>query len=259
MTDQELDDIAGEYVLGTLPADERAAFEVRLQNDAGLRAKVDAWTQRLAPLDDALHDEEMPGGHVWAGINQRLANIDAARQSSEPPPAPDDGAGVVGFNDFVSFIAMQKMRESRDRWRRLAIGTLTLAAGFIGLAALGVSLPFLPGPQQEAAQFVAVLNPQGAEPGFLIRVDIETKRLQIERLAGKAPAGKDYELWLIEPDNQIRSLDVVGREKVQRVGYKSGEWAQNISFAISLEPAGGSPTGVATGPILWTGRLLTEE
>jgi anti-sigma-K factor RskA len=27
-------------------------------------------------------------------------------------------------------------------------------------------------------------------------------------------------------------------------------------FAITLEPEGGSPTGTATGPILWTGKLV---
>lgn len=42
---------AGEYVLGTLTADERAAFASAMERDASLRAAVADWEARLAPLD----------------------------------------------------------------------------------------------------------------------------------------------------------------------------------------------------------------
>ena len=42
-----LDELASEYVLGTLPAEQRADVEQRLPHDAELRAAVDAWEQRL--------------------------------------------------------------------------------------------------------------------------------------------------------------------------------------------------------------------
>ena len=31
---------------------------------------------------------------------------------------------------------------------------------------------------------------------------------------------------------------------------------ENATFAVSLEPEGGSPTGTATGPVLFSGKLL---
>jgi anti-sigma-K factor RskA len=34
---------------------------------------------------------------------------------------------------------------------------------------------------------------------------------------------------------------------------------QDLVFAISLEPKGGSPTGVATGPIVFSGPLLQSD
>jgi anti-sigma-K factor RskA len=30
-------------------------------------------------------------------------------------------------------------------------------------------------------------------------------------------------------------------------------------FAVSLEPEGGSPTGQATGPVMFTGKLVATE
>ena len=33
----------------------------------------------------------------------------------------------------------------------------------------------------------------------------------------------------------------------------------DLTLAISLEPKGGSPTGVATGPIVFTGSLVPAE
>ena len=41
-----LDELASEYVLGTLPGEQRADVEQRLKHDAELRAAVDAWEQR---------------------------------------------------------------------------------------------------------------------------------------------------------------------------------------------------------------------
>ena len=41
-----LDELASEYVLGTLPAEQRAEVQQRLAHDAPLRAAVDAWEQR---------------------------------------------------------------------------------------------------------------------------------------------------------------------------------------------------------------------
>ncbi len=260
MSEADIDDIAGEYVLGTLSLEERREIEARLDLDPALKAAVVIWQNRLAPLDESFDDTTLPPEAVWASIQQRIEASAASPDTPQilTPGLSEDDGDNNGFEQIVSFLALQKMRESRDRWRRLAIGTVSLAAGLIGLSIYGVNLPFLPQVQQEA-RFVAVLNPEGAEAGFLIRVDIDQKRLQIERLAGAAPQGKDYELWLIEPDNQVRSLDVVGREKVQRVGYQSGAEEQSLTFAISLEPEGGSPTGKATGPILYTGRLVTDK
>lgn len=49
---EELNDLAGEYVLGTLAAEQRLHVQQRLEHDAPLRAAVEAWEQRLLPLTE---------------------------------------------------------------------------------------------------------------------------------------------------------------------------------------------------------------
>ena len=62
-----LDELASEYVLGTLPAEQRAEVERRLQHDAPLRAAVDAWEQRLLPLTALA--EPVPPSHSYGGAS----------------------------------------------------------------------------------------------------------------------------------------------------------------------------------------------
>ena len=271
MDDKELEDIAGEYVLGTLSATEREEAAARLESDAYFAALVRAWEERLAPLsEDALFQDAdiVPPSDIWDKIDERL---DALHESDGPaapalltgseglaePHAPLGGADAkVRPRETASTII--SLRQSRNRWRSMAIGAAALAAGFIGLQALGVTLPYLPKPQPEG-RYVAVLNPDGASAGFLIRVDVGQKRLAIERLVGQAPSGKDYELWLIEPNEAPKSLNVVGRDKVQRVAFQPAPAGKAVQFAVTLEPEGGSPTGKATGPIVFSGQLQSAE
>ena len=240
MDDKELDEIAGEYVLGTLNNAERAEAEQRIQSDAQFAAMVSAWEQRLAPVAGSI-GEIAPPGTVWQKISDRLGVGHASTLSVE-----------AGDGQII------QLKRSRNRWRNAAIGAMALAASFIGLQALGIYLPFLP-TQTPEGRFVAVLNPSGSDPGFLIRVDVKTKRLEIERIASQAPDGKDYELWIIEPDEKPKSLNVVGRDKLQQVNYRSEAASEALVFAITLEPEGGSPTGEATGPIVFSGKLFTAE
>ena len=74
--------------------------------------------------------------------------------------------------------------------------------------------------------------------------------------ADAAPADKSYELWAVEPGQDPKSLGVVEQASFTRsLPYKP----QDLVFAISLEPKGGSPTGKATGPVIFSGPLLQSN
>jgi len=67
---EELDFVAGEYVLGTLSGEERARVASEAAIDSALMAAIDAWQRRLAPLISA-GPVEVPT-RVWARIEAEL-------------------------------------------------------------------------------------------------------------------------------------------------------------------------------------------
>ncbi|MEG1055296.1 MAG: gluconate 2-dehydrogenase subunit 3 family protein, partial [Janthinobacterium sp.] len=79
-SDEELQRLAGEYVLGTLELAERAAVEQRLPREPALRDAVDAWEQRLLPLT-TLAPPEAPSAQLWPRISASLFTPKALRQA----------------------------------------------------------------------------------------------------------------------------------------------------------------------------------
>ena len=52
-TPDDIDALAGEYVLGTLDAAERAVVKARSATETALDDAIHGWEKRLSPLDDA--------------------------------------------------------------------------------------------------------------------------------------------------------------------------------------------------------------
>ena len=72
------------------------------------------------------------------------------------------------------------------------------------------------------------------------------------------PEGRDYQLWGLHPDGP-RSLGVIKSDSAGRAIVRledAGDAATLEAFAVSLEPAGGSPNPKApTGPVVMVGRV----
>ncbi len=127
-----------------------------------------------------------------------------------------------------------------------------LAAGL----AIAVGLTQLPPPPGPAAApgLRATLSAEAQTLVFAAAYDPATGQLRVARTAGPAAeAGRDYQLWLIGasgvpvPLGLLREAEVV----TDVAALIPGE-----TLAVSLEPAGGSPTGAPTGPVLVTGLIL---
>ena len=58
----ELEQLAAEYVLGSLGADERRSVEEQMRRDAELARLVQEWTLRLAPIIEAVPPVAPPAG-----------------------------------------------------------------------------------------------------------------------------------------------------------------------------------------------------
>lgn len=77
--------------------------------------------------------------------------------------------------------------------------------------------------------------------------------LTVTRVAGNAaPEGQTQELWLIAPDAAPVSLGLLA-EGPLAVPYP--EVPEGWTLAVSVEPAGGSPTGAPTGPVVAAGVI----
>jgi anti-sigma-K factor RskA len=226
---EDIDMLAAEYALGTLPAGERAATAMRARSDASLAAAIEAWERRLGPLAETVAPRDVPAG-VWEKIEARIA------------------AG--GDGNVVS------MERRLRRWRTAAIAASAIAASlmlFVGVREFG---------QQKADKtLVAVLQKDPQSPAFLVSVDLDKRQLTIRAVAAKPEPGKSYELWLVHDDLKTpRSLGVIGDKPFTIVHPQLASYApqtiEQATLAVSLEPEGGSPTGAPTGPVLFAGKLI---
>ena len=238
----EFDALAGEYVLGTLDAAERAAVAARREREPALDQAIIAWERRLGPLDAVSPEIEPPDG-LFARIEARIAGA-----------APNAQAGSGGGEAQARAQIIDLTRRLR-RWRAAAAIVAALAA----CLALVIIWQDLVRPQQPS-NFVAVLQKDAASPAFLIEVDLASRQLTVRPVAAERQAGKSYELWLIHDKlGAPRSLGVIADQgftvRPALAGYDPSV-VESATYAVTLEPAGGSPTGAPTSAPLWTGKLV---
>lgn len=233
MSDQATDKEtrAADYVLGTLNAAERAGVERELINDPELAQMVDAWNRRLAPLADSVAPV-VPPERVWREVRRAMgAHHDVS--------SPTDLDGLFKRLQF---------------WRWCTAGVSVLA----GTLALYIAI-VLPTPEYDT-RYVAVLNEGATTPSWVVTVDIARREMTIRPLADVALADGSFELWLIEGTNTPpMSLGLLDPHRARSVAVSQSisEAATTASvLAISLEPEGGSPTGLPTGPVVFQGPLL---
>jgi anti-sigma-K factor RskA len=237
MNGEDIDLIAAEYSLGTLPADERAAAALRARKEKPLAEAIEAWSRRLGPLAEAIPPQEAPAT-VWPEIKAR---IDALK---EVLPTPEQTQAQI--------ISIERRLR---RWRGTAVAASALAASLV----LFVGYREVVHPSEKT--LVAVLQKDAQSPAFLVSVDLETRVLTIRAVAAEPQRGKSYELWLVHDElKSPRSLGIVGDKPFtvvhpQLAGY-SPQMIEQATLAVSLEPEGGSPTGAPTGPVLWAGKLI---
>jgi anti-sigma-K factor RskA len=221
---------AAEYVLGTLDPAERATLAARRLRDPELDEAIRAWEARLAPLAEAAPEIEPP--------HDLLPAIEA-RIRGAPAEATRDTTVVV-------------LQRSVTRWRAAAIAA-SLVAGLlvIGFVALETSRGLLP------REYVAILQKDAASPAFEVTVNLDKQELTVRPVLAQAPPGKAYELWLIDVKLGARSLGLVGdRARAASLSAYDPAVVQNATFAVTVEPPGGSPTGQPSGAPVFVGKLI---
>lgn len=229
---------AGEYVLGTLDEAGLRTFEAALQRDAGLRAEVAYWQDRLLALSRHAAPVQ-PSAGLWGRIEARLQ--------------PGAGAGAHGLPWW----------QQLGWWR--GVSGLALA----GCVALGSTLVWRVHmasgeAMRDRQQYVAVLQgPQGGPNGWVVEVRVGTDGQGVLRLmpvapAGPVPAGRALQFWTKAPGAVgPSSLGLVtAGSTVELPAERLPDLRPEQLFEITLEPEGGSPIGRPTGPVLFIGRAV---
>jgi anti-sigma-K factor RskA len=228
----DIEALAGEYVLGTLDTAERASVAARRLREPALDAAIQDWERRLAPLDEGAPAMEPPDG-LFTRIEAALA-------------IPGQGSGGAEIVELA-----RRLR----RWRTAAFAGGALAAALaIGIVAQDMLR------QAEPSNFVAVLQKDAASPAFLVEVDLNSRLMTVRPVAAERQAGKSYELWMIHDKlGPPKSLGVIADQgftvRPALAGYDPAV-VENATYAVTLEPEGGSPTGAPTSAPLWTGKLV---
>ena len=109
-------------------------------------------------------------------------------------------------------------------------------------------------------EFVAVLQKSADAPAFAISVNIDTREFTVRPVAASAPVGKSYELWIIDARlGPPRSLGVIDPDKLTRANRLSPydpAVVTDATYAVTVEPPGGSPDGKPSGPPVFVGKLI---
>ena len=114
--------------------------------------------------------------------------------------------------------------------------------------------PGLFGP--DAPIYTAEMADEGRNIVLAAAVNATTGALTVTRLAGVLPQGRDQELWLIVPELEAPvSLGVLPETVTEITVPETFRASLSAAvLAISDEPLGGSPTGVAQGPVVAVGK-----
>ena len=229
-------DLAAEYALGVLSGEDlRRARDLERTNDS-FRAEVARWTGRLSPLLTEVGEVPAPVA-VWRTIEERIG-----------PAASNDN--LIELSRRVA------------RWRAIAGGMTAVAASLA--AVLFLTLPpgqpaAPPTRHSTTAPMVAILGGQDTGTKVMASWDPGAQQLVLA-VSGdlKGDSGHSHELWVIPRGGKPNSLGTMptGKRMHMRLAETLARLLENgATIAISVEPRGGSPTGVPTGPVIASGAL----
>jgi len=214
-----LDPLAADYALGVLRQPARARFERLCASQSSARDARQSWEDRLLPLALSLAPV-MPSDSCWQRIQHRL---DAARPVG-------NARWPRGF-----------------RWWHGA-----LAAGLLAVLVLVGQQTLW---KEPVWQPVAVLAQAHTAPQWRVERSADASRISIHTLSSiTLAASQSYELWALptgsghpvslgllpRSGSLVRALTATQRSLLQSAA----------KIAVSIEPAGGSPTGLPTGPVV---------
>jgi len=223
-TGPDPDVAAAELALGLLEGEDRATALRRMLAEPDFARDVERWRLQF--------------GALFAGVASVV-------------PAPELGERVIARLDGPA-------RVRPGYWKPFAIASSLAAASLFGVLMIRPD-PALPPPVTiaAAAPMVAAFMVEGIEAPLVATYDSANGRLSMPGPM-PVPAGKSAQLWAIVGTDAPQPLglfhDAGGR--VEADARSPTPMEPGTKFAISLEPEGGSPTGLPTGPVVASATLI---
>jgi anti-sigma-K factor RskA len=228
------DELAAEYALGLLEGEDLAQAIELVRTDLAFRSAVDRWSSHFAPLFDSVPPVEPP-----------LRTFEAIERQIGPTARSANDNAV-------------DLRQQLSRWRLLAGGSTALAASLALILMLQPAVETPPPTSISSPPMVAMIEgDQGAARLVATWSERDRSLTVIPATVPAANAGHAHELWMIPADGKPRSMGVMpdGPMHATVEPAMAEMLAEGVVLAVSLEPAGGSPTGAPTGPVLASGKL----
>lgn len=222
--DGEPDVAAAELALGLLEGEERAAALRRMLAEPGFAREVERWRDHFATLFAAI-PEVAPSAGLGERIIERL----------DGPPRPRAGL-----------------------WRPLALASSLAAASLLGVVLVRPDPPMPPPVTIERpAPLIAAFTIEGRDAPTVAVYDAAAGEVRMPG-AMEVPSGRSAQLWAIVGDAPPAPLGLfrqAGADGVVAEARMAAPLAAGTTLAISIEPLGGSPTGLPTGPVIGSGTL----
>jgi len=230
--------MAAELALGVLDGDEREEAMRRVLADPRFAREVEAWRTHFALLF-AQWPDAVPSETVGARI-AAMAAPGSMRSGSTVVAAPASRTGWAWATGLATLIAACLVLALALRPQRIVVEQAPVATG-------------------AAAPLIAAITPTkdgGDTKPFAASYDARTGEI---RLAGgvDVPSGRSAQLWAIEAEGPPHPLGLLdgASSRVSIGGRDLRRMAPGVTLAVSIEPVGGSPTGLPTGPVVATGTL----
>lgn len=233
LSPDNLSHIADEYVLGLLGEAETAEVENEIERNSALANAVAEARERFLPLDTNI-DPAAVSPVLWDAIATRLPEQATA---AEPSIASVSPRVPMAGND-----------NARTGWRATAISAIAaslILAGGLVWSVMRVADPLV----------VAVLLNEAGEVQAVVE-DFGNDTASIRLLTDfNVPADRTMQVWTL-PSREMgpMSLGLLEDAHSARLSGSTLPKPQDAQlYEITLEQAGGSPTGRPTGPILAKG------
>lgn len=250
--------LAAEYVLGTLRGRARRRFERLARSEIAVRSEIRFWESSLAGLAANLKPQSPPPS-VWFSLLHRIETqppvvtpirrpVAPAPAAQAPAPAPASPWRIVAGLATAAGVAIAVL-----------IGSRAPLPGAIDAPTAVVSAPQpvpAPAPAVLPPVYVALLRVPDSDLQWTLALKPESDEVTAV-VSGAYPklGDRSLELWLITDAGPV-SLGLLPTTGEGRLKLPDGVTGAQLTLAVSLEPAGGSPTGKPTGPVLTSGPAI---